>query len=181
MDNEELLYNPRSSEFIGCSMQQSWADLAVWEKFLADRTLGSLIELGTGYCGLSTFFLLQCIQRDLEFLTFDIKTNSRLDLPLATYLNLRSHFVQSDIINNPEIVIDAITCFPKPLILFCDNGKKREEVELFVPHLSPGDYVVVHDWPAEINADDMKGFLITPIMHDECERWFSYTRFWRVK
>ena len=180
MENEELLYNPRSTSFVGCSMQQSWADLAVWEKFLEQVDAESLIELGTGYCGMSVYLLLQCIQREMDFWTVDIKENSRLNYLLSTFLGLREHFIKSDVFNS-TVVEDAVRTLPKPLVLFCDNGDKRKEVKLFVPMLSSGDYVVVHDWPAEINADDIRGFPLAPIMHEECEKWYSYTRFWRIR
>ena len=178
---EQLLYNPRTSSFLGCSLQQQWADLAVWEEFFKHRALGSVIELGTGYCGMSVFFLLQCIQRGFEFYTVDIKKNSRLGLPLAQRLHLSDYFTQIDIFEDPSVVESMIKLSRKPTMLFCDDGKKPKEFELFVPALEKGDYVAVHDWLREINEDDVEGFSIEPILGEECEVWNSLTRFWRIK
>ena len=179
---EGLLYNPYSSSFLHCRMQQQWADLAVWEEFLNHvKDIKSFIELGTGYCGLATFFLLQCIQRCINFRTFDIKDNSRLNLPVAKLIGLREHFVQGDIFASPELVGDSIKNLPKPLLLFCDNGDKPREFRTFVPMLASGDYVATHDWPSEINEDHVAGFSIHPIMSEGCEVWKSMTRFWRIK
>lgn len=180
MDEKDLLRNSRISTFLGYSIQQSWIDLLVWEKFLMRNTARSLVELGTGYCGMSAFLLLQCIQREMEFLTFDIKTNSRLKLPLSRYLGLHDCFSQIDIFEG-TVIEDVIHSLQKPLILFCDDGNKRKEFSTFVPMLEVGDYVVVHDWGQEIGEKDVAGYPIEPILKEECEFLLSQTRFWRIK
>lgn len=174
------MYNVQTASFLGCSMQQCWADLAVWEKFLNKFPIKSLIELGTGYCGMSAFLLLQCIQREAVFGTFDIKRNSRLNLPLHKIINLKNTFFEMDIFAERETIQYTIENAPKPLLLFCDNGDKPKEFEFFVPSLKSGDYVAVHDWPSEINGDDVRGFSIEPVLWQECEGWGSFTRFWKV-
>lgn len=41
----------------------------------------------------------------------------------------------------------------KRTFLYCDNGDKPTEVELYAKHLRAGDILGVHDWPKEINSD----------------------------
>jgi hypothetical protein len=162
-------------------MQQCWADLALWEKFLNKFPIKSLIELGTGYCGMSTYLLLQGIQRDIKFLTFDIRESSKLNLPLSKFLGLKDHFAKADVFADKDKVVYAINHTPKPLLLFCDNGDKPKEFKMFVPLLASGDYVAVHDWPQEIKEEDVDGFSIEPVMKEECEKWASTTRFWKIR
>lgn len=175
-----LLCNSGTASFLGYAIQQYWMDLAIWELFLQGNTICSLIELGTGYCGMSTYLFLQCIQRNLQFLTFDIKPKANLDRPLSKFLGLGEHFIETDIFANSDLVKSSIERMPKPLLLFCDNGNKPREFSIFVPLLSSGDYVVVHDWGSEIRASDVEGFSIEPVMKEECENWKSITRFWRI-
>jgi len=176
---EDLLYNSRTSSFLGCSMQQMWADLAVWERFLNKRHIRSLIELGTGHCGMAVFLSLQCLNRGMNFLTCDIYRNSRLDDFVPELIGLGDHFMQADVFASPHLV-SKLQRAERPLVLFCDNGDKPREVQTLVPMLHVGDYVAVHDWGSEIGDNDMAGLAIEPVLREECEQWASITRFWRV-
>jgi len=52
-------------------------------------------------------------------------------------------------------IADLLARHPKPLLLFCDNGNKREEVRRFAPLLSGGDFLAVHDWGSEFFESDV--------------------------
>lgn len=126
------------------------------------------------------YLLLQCIQKEIKFLTFDIKANSRLHHPLSKRLALVAHFMEMDIFAEKDFVEDVISRVPKPLLLFCDNGDKPREFKEFVPCLEKDDYIAVHDWPSEISKKDVEGYSIRSVMEAECVAWKSYTRFWRI-
>lgn len=178
---KDLLYNPRSGTFMGYPIQQCWADLAIWERFFNQYKVASMVELGTGHCGMSLFFLLQCTQREINYTTVDIYENSKLAWTLAERLHLREHFSKTDVFAEEGRICRMLHEATKPLLLYCDNGDKPREVKTFVPELAPGDYVAVHDWGSEIKASDMDGLFLEPVMRDECEKWESITRFWRTR
>jgi hypothetical protein len=76
-------------------------------------------------------------------------------------------FRKLDIFAHPDEVQARLI---SPTVLFCDNGDKPLEVNLFAPSLQPGDLVVVHDWNTEIAASDIPETL-QPI-HEE---WWQTT------
>lgn len=176
---EHLLYNSRSGTFFRSSIQQCWADLAIWEILLNKHELSSLLELGTGHGAMSIFLLCQCIQRGIEFQTIDRSIPPRLYAPLPELLGLKDRFTRGDVFAGGHVE-RFIQTLPKPLLLFCDNGDKRREFKMFVPLLEPGDFVAVHDWGQEIDRADVEGYSTEPIMQEDCEKWRSITRFWRI-
>jgi len=48
---------------------------------------------------------------------------------------------------------------PKRKFLFCDNGRKVDEINEFAYYLRAGDLLGVHDWGSEIHLEDVKGVL----------------------
>lgn len=68
----------------------------------------------------------------------------------------------------------------KKKFIYCDNGNKPKEMNLFVPLLNPGDLIGVHDWNKEINTLDIPDLIdiMDPVEH----AWFIknkwLTRFW---
>lgn len=130
--------------FLGRNCSQSWADFHLWERLLnAHPELRSIVELGTGEAGFSRYLYLQARARGLAFATFD---RVRMEG------NEQRGFEQIDVFEHPEKVVARLR---SPTVLFCDNGDKPREVQLFAPLLHPGDLMVVHDfgtefWPRHI-------------------------------
>lgn len=139
---------------------QTWADLFIWEKFLNISGAKSLIELGSGEGHFSLWLGCQCCQRNMSFLTVDEKPPEVTESYLVQAMTVWWQFRQFDIFQNIPLIQNYITKYPKPLILLCDNGDKIREFTTFAPMLSPGDYVVVHDWGSEIRPVD-----IAPLEH----------------
>ena len=68
-----------------------------------------------------------------------------------------------------------------PILLFCDNGHKTREAEVFGRQLWKGDILAVHDWTIEIDEERMPHLpRIRPLYWKECEEIGSITRFWSV-
>jgi cephalosporin hydroxylase len=140
--------------FLGVNCSQSWADFLFWERLLNARPgLRSIVELGTGEGGFSRYLAIQAKARGLAFSTFD---HVHMDGQRA------DGFQMLDIFALPEKVVAR---FFEPTVLFCDNGDKPREVELFTPLLSPRSLVVVHDWNVEITSGDIPGEL-KPVHRD---------------
>jgi len=48
---------------------------------------------------------------------------------------------------------------PERKLLFCDNGDKKREINLFGPLLKPGDVLAAHDFGTEWKLKDVAGML----------------------
>lgn len=181
--NVAVHFNVHGSSFMGLKMAQYWADLALWEYFLAEHTeIGTIVELGTGAGGMSAFFLGSSIERGFDFWTFD-KIPYRFS-PLLRALGMKDHFTAGDIFGgiHLEVVNYIKEAENRPLLLFCDNGNKTREVEVFTSHLQPGDYLVVHDYGVEFKAEDIEpvAHLVESYYEEECRSHIPcITRFWR--
>jgi cephalosporin hydroxylase len=140
--------------FLGVNCSQSWADFLFWERlFQISPGVRSVVELGTGEGGFSRYLSIQAEARGLAFSTFD-------------HVHMDNHtvpgFQKLDIFSNPD---EVSAHFVGPTVLFCDNGDKPREVELFAPLLQPKSLVVVHDWNVEITFGDIPDVL-RPVHED---------------
>jgi cephalosporin hydroxylase len=145
--------------FLGANCSQSWADFYLWEKLLNEHPeLKSIVELGTGEGGFSRYLSIQAEARGIEFATFDCV---HMDVQNAP------GFQMLDIFAQPNRVVERLS---SPALLFCDDGQKTREVDLFAPLLVPGDLLVVHDWNVEIVLGDIPEML-SPIHED----WWGTT------
>jgi cephalosporin hydroxylase/glycosyltransferase involved in cell wall biosynthesis len=180
-------HNHFTNSFMGVPIQQSWADLAVWEKVLARLKPKLVIELGTHQGGLATFFKLQSLRYKYDFYTFDRKRKTGLDAPLAKELGLEEHFREVDLfdLDTIETIGNLIESNLGLTLLLCDNGNKPKEFEVYAPLMQDGDYIVVHDWGAEIAAGHTKPIEDEGYLHrefwPECEEVRTMLRFWRVE
>lgn len=152
--------------FLGTKMAQEWQDIHIWEQFFLHHPINTLIELGTGYGGLSTYFALQAFQRGFQFQTYDNQAILDYDKPIQRILNMRDGFHHIDIFTEADQIISAIQSVARPLAIFFDNGDKPREWRTFAPHTLPGDYLVVHDWGTEFNAGDIGGTQVERILTD---------------
>lgn len=171
--------------FAGIPMQQSWRDIALWERIIPLVDPAAVIELGA-YCGgLSVYLALQARQRNFDLFTYDLHVRPEQCNRVARMVGLPGMFRQIDAwseAGQAEIqgVIDDAE--NHPLLLLCDGGDKAYEVNLYLPRLQPGDVLGVHDWGAEIAAGDMVPHLsrLEPLLHQEAQTIGSLLRFWRV-
>lgn len=128
-------------------IQQNEYDLVFLKYFLSNVIIDHIIELGTGYGESSRLF-----SQYAPTVTFDI-VDKRL------FKSTPAAFVKLDILNEPWPVFDLIVASGR-VMLFCDNGDKPREFDLFAPYIRPGSFILVHDFPKEINYDH-----ILPVMN----------------
>jgi len=120
---------------------QHQTDIEAWSYFLRKYVPRAIIELGTGDGTFSEW-----LSTNVEwFRTFDI----------GEPLNKIEGFKKINIFDNKKIIEHTIQDSPFPLVLFCDNGDKPREVELFSPFLGPHDFLAVHDYQIEISGKDV--------------------------
>lgn len=165
--------------FLGMPIQQQWHDLAHWEAVLSEiGPLRMIIELGTGNGGFSTYLLLQCLARGEQFVTVDRDLAGATRATIGRAINLQDHCVVGDLWGPAGDHVCGLLRDKKnhPLMLFCDDGRKRDEVATFGPLLMPGDGLAVHDWGTEIGPGDMlslRGHLVEMAQG-------AMTKWWKV-
>jgi len=141
--------------FAGSLVAQTWNDLPLWEEFLNRYPVRSIVELGTFRGGMAIFLALQAGARQVRFVTMDANLdqieNPQLLKALGATVVSANLFEESAVLAMGELLEEL----PKPVLLFSDNGNKREEVRRFAPLLQVGDYLAIHDWGSEISAADI--------------------------
>jgi len=167
-------------------MAQYWGDLPLWENFLNEHPeLRAIIEMGTCKCGMSIFLKMQCIAREMHFWTFDCIRRQEIDSPIARFLGVHEDFVLGDFMQDSKDRLVELLLQPdiKPLLLFVDGSDKQLEFATFVPYLSAGDCVAVHDYWNEFRESAMGSVeqLVEHAFWEECEAppGPSLTRFWK--
>lgn len=144
----------------GNRTQQEKQDLPIWEEVLSGHPVELLVELGTGNGAFSGWLAGLCDQRDIEFLSFD-RNVPFLSGPWFHHVNL---------LDQSEKIIER---FRHPMLLWCDNGDKPREVELYAPFLERGDILAVHDWDTEISQADIPD-RFTHLAGEHMTRWFVH-------
>jgi len=177
------VYRPLRNTIFGRPMQQGTGVLVLWEHVLLNTKFSRIIELGTGWGGLSLYFALWCEERGAKFHTFDIAKKWK-DTPLAKMICLASYFHVLDVLHNPQPIKELIVR-PGPSIVFCDNGDKREEFRQLAPILKPGDIIGVHDWGREIGRRDVTDVMVDHLLDvielDLCRITDSHTRLFKKR
>lgn len=180
------LHDIFNTTFFGVRAIQHWSDVVLWELFFNEHPdIRLVIELGSGGHGLSIIFALHAVTRGFELVMVDRKRYKSLDWPLPRLLRLEetSHVIDLFSDYGREWVIDLLQSKLHPLLLFCDNGDKPKEFAQFVPHLSLGDYVGVHDWELEFWPKDaqVEGVHLEPWQFDLAGQMGGSTRIWKVQ
>jgi cephalosporin hydroxylase len=174
---------PYATSFIGAVAAQRFDDFELWEEFFGSFPLKTFIELGTGRGGTSLLFLMHCIQWGTEFYTVDIVESEAESSPLGLKLGLSDHCIRGDILNDTEArrkIVDIIEREEgHPLLVYCDNGNKPEEFRFFSPIIREGDFIVVHDWNAEITEWDISLMGFETIFEEKCYERKSITRWFQ--
>lgn len=125
--------------------------------FLDHPHIESIIELGTALGAMSLYLGLWGARKSIHVHTFDqddfvFKKEHNVDdicaVNVFNKLDINMHRISIFTDEGQEEVKQLLK--GKPVFLFCDNGDKPREFNLFVPHLEPGSVVSVHDWPGEI-------------------------------
>lgn len=168
------------ASFLGFDMSQEWADIHIWEEFFKTYPVKTVLEIGTGHGGLTTYFALQCKQRGMVFHTFD---NGHwfdgIDSPVPAMLGIEKSFHFVDVFTDPgKSEIESIIAHsPKPLLIFFDNGNKPREWAMYAGLTNRGDFLAVHDWGTEFSAPDIGQVPVEYILQDLAQSrpngWFA--------
>jgi len=120
---------------------------------LAQEPFELIIELGTHQGGLTK--LMEDIFPSLPIHTYDnvdLTRNNRKYFGEKVYFHIESVLV-------PSRSLIKLLSDPAKKLLYCDNGKKKQEVEMYSQYLYPGDLIAVHDWGNEIFWEDVQSYI----------------------
>jgi hypothetical protein len=138
LELKELIENKKN---ILPGSSQHELDLAAWTYFLKKYEPNGIIELGTGDGAFSNWLE----QKVWWFETMDHK------LPKVSVRN----FSLTNILEDEKYVKKIIYSAPPGIVLYCDNGDKPKEVEMYSKYLGTNDYLAVHDYGIEIKEGDI--------------------------
>lgn len=138
------------------------------------------VELGTFQGGFTA--ILHERFPNLRIFSFD-KEDQKVKSSLRVFnLDLVTFFIE-DIFELRSLGVFNILEFfrDKRKVLYCDNGNKEREIEMFSDCLNTGDLLGVHDWKSEVNPLKVAKFLVGFTLFGSIEDYISaglISRFW---
>lgn len=189
-------YNRWYKTFFGIKMRHTYWLYKVIDEILNENSqIKGIIETGTGAGALSTFFGLECYERELKpLLTFDLK-------PFAKKNEGRFIYKKPKLFDLLNIEYIARDCFAEesiqkikeyadvPVLFFCDNGNKIKEFTLFAEIVKKDSIIASHDWQSlDMNAltpenvkEVVDKYKLIPLHEDEWDAPPDHIKscFWR--
>ena len=134
-----------------------------------------VIELGTKNGGFTE--ALQGATKD----SAEIYSYDHIGYKVSGGFRENVRFIICDVLTEPVNSIVELCESDKKVLLYCDNGDKTREFELYTKYLKKGDMLGVHDWGTEILYDSVKPYLegFTFIRRKEFKGAGWKTRFWK--
>lgn len=127
-------------------IQQAPEALLVFNEFFQREKFDRVIEIGTAWGGLSIFFALGCFMWEMDFYTFDIQDRHR---ERVGYLlrRLGSKYKRMNVFRDKGIAeIKSLIEREGRVLLLCDGGDKKKEIQIFSPFLKTNDVIMGHDY-----------------------------------
>ena len=138
-----------ASTFLGLSMMQNRnapfaLDALLRHLEATGVRVARIIEVGTGFGGLSVLFQIYCVAREIPFISYDSwggaaksELFKRLQIDCRVG-DLNHEFVTEEVA--AEAQREGVT------LLLCDGASKVTEVNTFSDYLKPGDLILAHDY-----------------------------------
>lgn len=164
----------------GIPASQTPSALFWYEQIIHAHGIQGILELGTERGGLSVFFGLQCPHHTVTVdVTDQLESHTRF---MLTTLGVRQEIADC---RDEEVARRLIYWVQRPLLVFCDNGYKKDEFGRYAPLLFAGDLIGVHDCGTEFHpdADDTKAVVaanhLERIYQAELDEDRTIAAFWR--
>ncbi len=130
----------------GAQIQQAPETLLVFNEFLQRERFDRIIEIGTAWGGLSVFLALGAFMLGAEFYTFDIEERCRpVVRDLLQKLGSTGEFLDAFSKEGIERIRSLVQA-PGRILLLCDGGYKKQEIQIFSPFLKTNDVIMGHDY-----------------------------------
>ncbi|MCD6149053.1 hypothetical protein J7J18_06805 [bacterium] len=135
------------NRLFGIPIQHSFASLYILDLVFDQFDFAQVVELGTYRGALSTFLWLECQVRGHRFLSVDRADKRVTDL---------FPFLRGDIFECQRTKLRIFEFLGQaPSFLYCDDGNKPREIQVYAPVLPPRSVLGVHDWGTEISEKDV--------------------------
>ena len=152
---EGLLEIPK--RFMGTEIDQSYAALYFFEHYIDFYKFEYVVEFGSRDGGLSIFLAnMASITEQFIFHTFEYNKEldwyNRIKGGVGHWfdeLEKVSPYIKSfemDVFSYQTMDIVKSNIDKYKTLIFCDNGDKPREFNLYAPLIKPGDCIVTHDW-----------------------------------
>lgn len=178
--------------FFGAFCQQNPNAFLSLNRLLNAHNFDTIIEIGTHTAGLSMFFALYALQScnpsqsdnpneptlfvnnsqhriPKKFYTFDNIVRDKTAIRIVKHLG--GIFEQRDALFDQNSIeyIKGLIKNGGSVLLLCDGGNKKKELELYGSALKTGDFVMLHDWAYDNAAFEL---------NKRAGVWFSHETMW---
>lgn len=130
-----------------CAMQ-AWSAFYWFNKLFEEFPLVGALEIGTAHGGTASFFANYFPDRVVTVDQNDVRNQHTADL----HRRLGVRMATCDALH-PANVESLMSQLQRPCLIFCDNGNKPLEFEIYAKELRSGDVIAVHDNGSEFFAD----------------------------
>ena len=146
MGSDDIIYK-------GIAAEQLPGVFEAWAEFLPKNNPDRVLELGTGYGGLTLLFAEWCWSRGVYMMTIDKNDRVRCKSQLT---DLAVTIVTNSFEASHQRIKNFLAIGKKPLIL-CDGGcggtdGKEHQIHQMAPLLKPGWLFCAHDYPYPENG-----------------------------
>lgn len=156
---------------------QTWSAVTMLARFLTEHhDITRIVELGTGTGGLTLFFGANLLQRDGKVLSFDI-ADAQSEEARRDFEKLNIDFRKVNVLTGHAEKIAKEFIGAERALIFCDNGRKPDELLRYARILKKDDIIMVHDWGIEITPRDLDEQILSklePYHQDEFDREETY-------
>lgn len=135
-----------SRQLCGVHIAQIPETLLAFNEFLQQETFDRVVEIGTSRGGLSIFLSLCCFMKETDFYTFDIEDRHQVRVS-QLLRRLGSKYKRLNVFRDKGIAeIKSLIELEGRILLLCDGGDKKREIQIFSPFLKVGDVIMGHDY-----------------------------------
>jgi len=160
----------------GIPISQSWASIGAIFSIIYTYKIKTFVEVGIDQGGLG--YLLSTVESSMDgFRYHGIEKYPHKIHETMNKSEFRKKIFIGDFFNEhgKEWIKNIIAESDKPVMVFCDNGNKPEEVK-YISEIMTTGYILAHDWPKEFKeADQPKN--TKRIFND----WFPGTNLYLMK
>jgi hypothetical protein len=145
----------------GIKMSQSYNELGFWMEFICRNKVKAFVELGVHVGGLAAMMISYEWWNPERFSYLGVE---HIEHGINPLVRKRGTFFISDVFE--DTTRDGVMGWMRergPTIIYCDNGQKNEELEIYAPICRPGDYIFAHDWQSEVFEADVEFLVQSPV------------------
>jgi len=138
---------PWHTTFLGRPMQHNyWLYFIIDDVIMHNQQIKAIIEIGTGYGAITIVLALWALKMEIPIYSIDLNDTLN-DGALLHKLRVQYKTMDEFNSNTREEIIKWASV--GPVYLYCDGANKAWEFNTFVPLLTSGSVISVHDWGNE--------------------------------